>query len=264
MLHWPLFASRTKLDSTRKRSGSGATWKSQGTSFCPGQSGQNPAPPALAAAVGAAVPGPGAPAPGRRWAWSGTCPRLSGPWSSTWTSPATVPKGVHGPLTHPIWDIPSRRSKRAAPLLQRPGSSTATNGTGGWAAPAGTVRGSRNGFVVIWDAVALADMLACRSDVSGQPRGPSSFPAAALGARTQQPQDWRLRTPPPRREKAERRRPSQSPLPGIDVPRRPQEPQETGRPAEWVLREPPGHLRAARAPKGDVPGERNQQSVRRR
>ena len=41
-------------------------------------------------------------------------------------------------------------------------------------------------------------------------------------------------------------------------PSEPQEPQEAGRPAEWALREPPGRLRAARAPQGDAPGERNQ------
>ena len=155
----------------------------------------------------------------------------------------------------PYWDIPSRRSKG----LHLYYTTRVQYGNKRWrlGSTGGDVRGSR-GFVVIWDAVALADMLACRSMFPDNPED-HLFPAAALGARTQQPQDWRLRTPPPRREKAERRRPSQSPLPGIDVPRRPQEPQETGRPAEWVLREPPGHLRAARAPKGDVPGERNQQ-----
>ena len=110
---------------------------------------------------------------------------------------------------------------------------------------------------MIWDAGALADMLACRSIFPDNPED-HPFPAAALGARPQPPRDWGQRKPPPRREAAERRRPSsqphQSPLPGIDVPQRPQ---EASRPAEWMLREPPGHLRAARAPKGDAPGERN-------
>ena len=154
----------------------------------------------------------------------------------------------------PFWDIPSRRSMGLhlyyTTLVQYGNKRWRLGSTGG------DVRGSR-GFVVIWDAVALADMLACRSMFPDNPED-HPFPAAALGARPQQPQDWGLRTPPPRREKAERRRPSQSPLPGIDAPRRPQEPPETGLPVEWVLREPPGHLRAARAPKGDAPGERNQ------
>ena len=156
----------------------------------------------------------------------------------------------------PFWDIPSRRSGGMHMYYL----SRVQYGNRDWrmGSAAGQLR-SRNGFVVIWDPHALADMLACRSMFPDNPED-HPFPAAALGARPQQPQDWGLRTPPPRREPpAERRRPSsQTPLPGIDVPRRPQEPPETGRPAEWVLREPPGHLRAARAPKGDAPGERNQ------
>ena len=120
---------------------------------------------------------------------------------------------------------------------------------------AGQLR-SRNGFVVIWDPHELGDMLACRA-MSPFPPEDDVFPSAVLGARAQPPRDWGQRTPPPRREPAERRRPSQPPLPGIAAPRRSQEPQEAGRPPEWVLREPPGHLRAARSPKGNAPGERN-------
>ena len=153
----------------------------------------------------------------------------------------------------PYWDIPSRRSGG----LHLYYNSLVQYGNRDWrmGSAAGQLR-SRNGFVVIWDPHSLADMLAHRAMSPFHPED-HPFPAAALGARTQQPRDWGLRTPPPRREPAERRRPSQSPLPGMDAPRRPQEPQETGRPAEWALREPPGHLRAARAPKGDIPGERN-------
>ena len=155
----------------------------------------------------------------------------------------------------PYWDIPSRRSGG----LHLYYLSRVQYGNRDWrmGSAAGQLR-SRNGFVVIWDSLALADMLAYRAMFEFSPED-HLFPAAALGARTQQPRDWRQRTAPPRREAAERRRPaSQPPLPGIDAPRRPQEPQEAGRPAEWVLREPPGHLRAARAPQGDAPGERNQ------
>ena len=155
----------------------------------------------------------------------------------------------------PFWDSPSRRSGG----LHLYYNTRVQYGNKRWrmGSTGGEIR-SRNGFVVIWDAVALAEMLAYRATFDVSPED-NPFPAAALGARTQMPQDWGLRTPPPRREPAERRLPSQSPLPGIDAPRRPQEPQEPGRPAEWVLRDPPGHLRAARAPQGDAPGERNQQ-----
>ena len=159
----------------------------------------------------------------------------------------------------PYWDIPSKRAGGMHLYYTTPvqyGNKRWRLGNTG-----GDVRGSR-GFVVIWDAGALADMLACRSIFPDNPED-HPFPAAALGARPQPPRDWGQRTPPPRREPAERRRPSsqphQSPLPGIDAPRRPQEPQETGRPAEWVLREPPGRLRAVRAPNAatGAPGARN-------
>ena len=157
----------------------------------------------------------------------------------------------------PFWDIPSRRSGG----LHLYYLSRVQYGNRDWrmGSAAGQLR-SRNGYVVIWDPRDLADMLAHRA-LSPFPPEDHPFPAAALGARPQPPRDWGQRKPPPRREPAERRRPSsqphQSPLPGIDAPRRPQEPREASRPAEWVLREPPGRLRAARAPQGDAPGERN-------
>ena len=156
----------------------------------------------------------------------------------------------------PFWDIASRRSGG----LHLYYLSRVQYGNKRWRMgnTGGEIR-SRNGFVVIWDAVALAEMLAYRAMFDVSPED-NLFPAAALGARPQSPQDWGLRTSPPRREPAEqRRRPSQSSLPGIDAPRRPQEPQEPGRPAEWVLREPPGRLRAVRAPNATTgsPGARN-------
>ena len=156
----------------------------------------------------------------------------------------------------PFWDIPSRRSGG----LHLYYLSRVQYGNRKWrmGSAGGEIR-SRNGFVVIWDAFALAEMLAQRA-VHGFSPEDHPFPAAALGARTQPPQDWGLRTPPPRRQTAERRTPRQSPLPGIEgPPRRTPEPKEPGRRAEWVLRKPPGHLRAARAPQGDAPGERNLQ-----
>ena len=160
----------------------------------------------------------------------------------------------------PYWDIPSRR----AGGLHLYYNSRVQYGNRDWrmGSAAGQLR-SRNGFVVIWDPHDLAEMLACRAMFEVSPED-ELFPAAAVGARPQPPRDWGQRKPPPRREPAERRRrssqPHQPPLPGIDAPRRPQrpeEPQEASRPAEWALREPPGRLRAARAPKGDAPGERN-------
>ena len=156
----------------------------------------------------------------------------------------------------PYWDIPSKRAGGMHLYYTTP----VQYGNKRWklGSTGGDIRGSR-GFVVIWDADALADMLACRSMFPDNPED-HPFPAAALGARPQSSQDWGLRTPPPRREPAEqRRRPSQSALPGIDAPRRPQDPQETARQAEWVLREPPGRLRAVRAPNAatGAPGARN-------
>ena len=123
---------------------------------------------------------------------------------------------------------------------------------------AGQLR-SRNGFVVIWNPHDLADMLAYRSMFQFSPED-QPFPAVALGARTQLPQDWGLRTPPPRREPAEQQPRPPSPASRHRCPpRRTQEPQETGRSAEWVLREPPGRLRAVRAPNAatGAPGARN-------
>ena len=156
----------------------------------------------------------------------------------------------------PFWDSPSRRSGG----LHLYYNSRVQYGNKRWRMgnTGGEIR-SRNGFVVIWDAVALAEMLAYRAmfDVSPEDQ---LFPAVALGARTQLPQDWGLRTPPPRREPAERRTPRQSPLPGIEgPPRRPPESSEVGRPAEWVVKDPPAHLRAVRAPNPAMalPGARN-------
>ena len=156
----------------------------------------------------------------------------------------------------PFWDSPSRRSRG----LHLYYNTRVQYGNKRWrmGSTGGEIR-SRNGFVVIWNPHDLADMLAYRSMFEFSPED-QPFPAVALGARTQLPQDWGLRTPPPRREPAEQRqRPSQSSIPGMDAPRRPQEPQETGRPAEWVLREPPGRLRAVRAPNAatGAPGARN-------
>ena len=156
----------------------------------------------------------------------------------------------------PFWDSPSRR----AGGLHLYYLSRVQYGNKRWrmGSTGGEVR-SRNGFVVIWDAVALAEMLAYRATFDVSPED-NLFPAAALGAKPHLPQDWGLRTPPPRREPAERRTPRQSPLPGIEgPPRRPPESSEVGRPAEWVLREPPGRLRAVRAPNAatGAPGARN-------
>ena len=156
----------------------------------------------------------------------------------------------------PYWDVPSRRSEGLHLYYTTPVQYS--NKRWRLGSTGGDVRGSR-GFVVIWDAGALADMLACRSMFPDNPED-YPFPAAALGARPQPPQDWGMRTPPPRRQTAERRTPLQATLPGIEgPPRRPPEPQETGRPAEWVLREPPGRLRAVRAPNAatGAPGARN-------
>ena len=156
----------------------------------------------------------------------------------------------------PFWDSPSRRSGG----LHLYYNSRVQYGNRDWrmGSAAGQLR-SRNGFVVIWNPHDLAEMLAQRA-VHGFTPEDQPFPAVALGARTQLPQDWGLRTPPPRREPAERRTLRQSPLPGIEgPPRRTPEPQEPGRPAEWVLREPPGRLRAVRAPNAatGAPGARN-------
>ena len=93
---------------------------SQGTSFCPGEPGQSPDSPALAAAVGAAVPGPGAPAPGRRWAgWArarGGGLRGPGPGRVRRRRPP-----VHGPAPA-VLGHPEPAGRRAAPVLQQPGA----------------------------------------------------------------------------------------------------------------------------------------------
>ena len=160
----------------------------------------------------------------------------------------------------PFWDIPSRRSGGMHMYYL----SRVQYGNRDWrmGSAAGQLR-SRNGFVVIWDPHALADMLAHRTMFEFSPED-HLFPAAALGARTQQPQDWGLRTPPPRREQAERRRPSQPPLPGIDAP--PVPPGATGgRPAggmgaQGTTRSP---VRSTGSP-GGCPWRAEPASVRRR
>ena len=136
----------------------------------------------------------------------------------------------------PYWDIPSRR----AGGLHLYYNSRVQYGNRDWrmGSAAGQLR-SRNGFVVIWDPHALAEMLACRAMFEVSPED-ELFPAAALGARPQPPRDWGQRKPPPRREPAEGRRrssqPHQPPLPGIDAPRRPRRPRGAagGEPAGGV------------------------------
>ena len=90
------------------------------------------------------------------------------------------------------------------------------------------------------------------------------FPAAALGARPQVPRDYGMRTPPPRRQGQDRRLPRQPSLVTVDAPagvpaRRASWVQDVRQPPEWVLREPPAHLRWVRAPNPSlgVPGARN-------
>ena len=84
----------------------------------------------------------------------------------------------------PFWDSPSRRSGG----LHLYYNSRVQYGNRNWrmGSAAGQLR-SRNGFVVIWDAVALADMLAYRSMFEFSPED-QPFPAVALGARPQSPQ----------------------------------------------------------------------------
>ena len=93
----------------------------------------------------------------------------------------------------PFWDIPSRR----AGGLHLYYLSRVQYGNGNWrmGRTGGQIR-SRNGFVMIWDAVALADMLAHRSMMVVTPED-QPFPAIALGAKSQAPRDYGMRTPPP-------------------------------------------------------------------
>ena len=151
----------------------------------------------------------------------------------------------------PFWDIPSSR----AGGLHLYYLSRVQYGNGNWrmGRTGGQIR-SRNGFVMIWDPFALADMLAHRSMMVVSPED-LPFPAIALGAKSQAPRDYGMRTPPPRREGQERRLPRQpSPVtaaaPAV---------QDIRQPEEWVLRDPPAHLRWVRAPNPalGVPGARN-------
>ena len=152
----------------------------------------------------------------------------------------------------PFWDIPSRR----AGGLHLYYLSRVQYGNGNWrmGRTGGQIR-SRNGFVMIWDAVALADMLAHRSMMVVTPED-QPFPAIALGAKSQVPRDYGMRTAPPRRQPPERRLPRQPALLNTHAPPRSREAQ---RPPEWVLRDPPSHLRWVRAPNPalGIPGARN-------
>ena len=160
----------------------------------------------------------------------------------------------------PFWDIPSRR----AGGLHLYYLSRVQYGNRDWrmGRTGGQIR-SRNGFVMIWDPFALADMLAHRSMMMVTPED-QPFPAAALGARDQVPRDYGMRTPPPRRQGQDRRLPRQPSLVTVDAPagvpaRRAPWVQDVRQPPEWVLREPPAHLRWVRAPNPSlgVPGARN-------
>ena len=162
----------------------------------------------------------------------------------------------------PFWDIPSSR----AGGLHLYYLSRVQYGNGNWrmGRTGGQIR-SRNGFVMIWDPFALADMLAHRSMMVVSPED-LPFPAIALGAKSQAPRDYGMRTPPPRRRgtgpeaappalAGERRRSGEA-----APARRPQgESRTSGQPPEWVLRDPPAHLRWVRAPNPHlgVPGARN-------
>ena len=159
----------------------------------------------------------------------------------------------------PFWDIPSSR----AGGLHLYYLSRVQYGNGNWlmGRTGGQIR-SRNGFVMIWDPFALADMLAHRSMMVVSPED-LPFPAIALGAKSQAPRDYGMRTPPPRREGQERRLPRQpSPVTAAapaGAPARRPEVQDIRHPEEWVLRDPPAHLRWVRAPNPalGVPGARN-------
>ena len=159
----------------------------------------------------------------------------------------------------PYWDIPSQR----AGGLHLYYNSRVQYGNRDWrmGSAAGQLR-SRNGFVVIWDPHALAEMLACRSICSRFRPRTSPFPLRRWGPGPSRPGTGGSgsRRPGGNRQSAGVGPPSPTSPPfralmPPGVPR--QEPQEASRPAEWMLREPPGHLRAARAPQGDAPGERN-------
>ena len=160
----------------------------------------------------------------------------------------------------PFWDIPSNRSGG----LHLYYLSRVQYGNGNWrmGRTGGQIR-SRNGFVMIWDPFALADLLAHRSMMEVTPDD-LPFPAIALGAKSQVPRDYGMRTPPPRRQGQDRRLPRQPSLEsagaatGAPARRPPGEP-DVRQPEEWVLQDPPFHLRWVRAPNPalGVPGARN-------
>ena len=107
-------------------------------------------------------------------------------------------------------------------------------GNGNWrmGRTGGQIR-SRNGFVMIWDPFALADMLAHRSMMVVSPED-LPFPAIALGAKSQAPRDYGMRTPPPRREGQARRLPRPPSLESAAAPARapgPPPSRGAGRPA---------------------------------
>ena len=156
----------------------------------------------------------------------------------------------------PFWDIPSRR----AGGLHLYYLSRVQYGNRDWRMghTGGQIR-SRNGFVMIWDPFALADMLAHRSMMTVTPED-QPFPAAAMGARSQVPRDYGMHTPPPRRQTPERRLPPQpSPATYPEISLVPNRIPDAQRPPEWVLGEPPAHLRWVRAPNPalGIPGARN-------
>ena len=159
----------------------------------------------------------------------------------------------------PFWDIPSSR----AGGLHLYYLSRVQYGNGNWrmGGTGGQIR-SRNGFVMIWDPFALADLLAHRSMMVVSPED-LPFPAIALGAKSQVPRDYGMRTPPPRRQGQARRLPRPpSPVTAAapaGAPARRPEVQDIRQPEEWVLRDPPAHLRWVRAPNPalGIPGARN-------
>ena len=158
----------------------------------------------------------------------------------------------------PFWDIPSRR----AGGLHLYYLSRVQYGNGNWrmGRTGGQIR-SRNGFVMIWDAVALADMLAHRSMMVVTPED-QPFPAIALGAKSQVPRDYGMRTAPPRRQPPERRLPRQPALLNTHVPPRSREAQ---RPPEWVLQGPTGPPEVgagAQSRSLGIPGARNMRTLR--
>ena len=101
----------------------------------------------------------------------------------------------------PFWDSPSRRA--GGLHLYYLSRVQYGNKKWRWAAPAGrsaaATASSSSGTPMTWPTCWPTGRCFDNSP-EDQP-----FPAVALGARTQLPQDWGLRTPPPRREPAEQR-----------------------------------------------------------